>query len=68
MVTVGYKTGSLDEVMQKIADRYEEEIDEKVGQLTVGILEPTLIAVLSVVTGLILLSVMLPLMGILSGF
>ena len=67
MVTVGYKTGSLDEVMQKIADRYEEEIDEKISH-TIGILEPTLIAVLSVVTGLILLSVMLPLMGILSGF
>ena len=67
MVTVGYKTGSLDEVMQKIADRYEEEIDEKISP-TIGILEPTLGAVLSVVTGLILLSVMLPLMGILSGF
>lgn len=67
MVTVGYKTGSLDEVMQKIADRYEEEIDEKISH-TIGILEPTLVAVLSVVTGLILLSVMLPLMGILSGF
>lgn len=53
--------------MQKIADRYEEEIDEKISH-TIGILEPTLVAVLSVVTGLILLSVMLPLMGILSGF
>lgn len=67
MVTVGYKTGSLDEVMQKIAARYEEEIDEKISH-TISILEPTLVAVLSVVTGLILLSVMLPLMGILSGF
>ena len=35
--------------MQKIADRYEEEIDEKISH-TIGILEPTLVAVLSVVT------------------
>lgn len=67
MVTVGYKTGSLDEVMQKIASQYEEEIDERISH-TISILEPTLVAVLSVVTGLILMSVMLPLMGILSGF
>lgn len=67
MVTVGYKTGSLDEIMQKIAARYEDEIDERISR-TIGILEPTLVAVLSVVTGLILLSVMLPLMGILTGF
>ena len=34
---------------------------------TMAVLEPTLVAVLSVITGVILLSVMLPLMGILSG-
>lgn len=67
MVTVGYRTGSLDEMMKKIAAGYEKEIDERLNR-TISILEPTLVAVLAVITGLILLSVMLPLMGILSGF
>ncbi len=65
MITVGFKTGSVDAVMQKIAQQYEEEIDETIGKL-LGILEPTLVAILSIVVGMILLSVMLPLMGIMS--
>lgn len=65
MVTVGFKTGSVDMVMKKLADRYEEEVDVQVGNI-ISILEPTLVAVLSVIVGMILLSVMLPLMGIMS--
>lgn len=65
MVSVGFKTGSADTVMKKLADRYEEEIDTHVGNL-VALLEPSLVAVLSVIVGMILLSVMLPLMGIMS--
>ena len=42
-----------------------EEIDETVGKL-LGVLEPTLVAILSIIVGMILLSVMLPLMGIMS--
>lgn len=66
MVLVAQKTGTLDEVMQNIAVRYEEELDGRLAA-TMAVLEPTLVAVLSVITGVILLSVMLPLMGILSG-
>lgn len=65
MVTVGFRTGSVDEVMGKIAGRYEDEIDTQLGGL-ISILEPSLVAVLSVIVGMILLSVMLPLMGIMS--
>jgi type IV pilus assembly protein PilC len=65
MVSVGFKTGSADTVMKKLADRYEEEIDARVGNL-IALLEPSLVAVLSVIVGMILLSVMLPLMGIMS--
>lgn len=65
MVAIGYKTGAVDETLQKIAQQYEEEVDERIGQI-VSRLEPTLVAVLSVIVGLILLSVMLPLMGIMS--
>lgn len=65
MVTVGFKTGSVDLVMRKLAERYEEEIDTQVGNI-ISILEPTLVAILSIIVGMILLSVMLPLMGIMS--
>lgn len=65
MVSIGFQTGSVDSVMRKLADRYEEEIDATINHL-ISLLEPTLVAVLSVIVGMILLSVMLPLMGIMS--
>ena len=58
LLTVGDRTGSIDDAMEKIAARCQD---------AVSIIEPTLVAVLSVIVGLILLSVMMPLMGILSG-
>lgn len=65
MVAIGFKSGKLDEIMNKVAERYETEIDYKITHF-VSILEPTLVAVLSIIVGMILLSVMLPLMGIMS--
>lgn len=65
MVAIGFKSGKLDEVMRKVAERYENEVDYKMTHF-VSILEPTLVAVLSIIVGMILLSVMLPLMGIMS--
>ena len=49
--------------MKQISTQYEEEIEERIDTV-LGRLEPTLVAVLSVAVGLILLSVMLPLLGI----
>ncbi len=51
--------------MEEIAEKYEEEIDSRLFRL-ISILEPTLVIFLSVIVGIILLSVMLPLMGIMS--
>lgn len=65
MVTVGYRTGNIDVVLQKIADQYEKETDKKL-QSIISVLEPTLVIILSVIVGFILLSVILPLMGIMS--
>ncbi|MBQ7919304.1 MAG: type II secretion system F family protein [Lachnospiraceae bacterium] len=65
MVTVGYKSGNIDVVLRKIADNYEKETDKKL-QSIIAVLEPTLVIILSVIVGLILLSVILPLMGIMS--
>lgn len=65
MVTVGIHSGATDQVMSRIADRYEDEVTGKISHI-LSILEPTLVAILSVIVGVILISVMLPLMGIMS--
>ena len=58
-------TGREDLVMKKIAEGYEEEVEDGISRL-VSIIEPTLIAILAVVIGAILLTVMFPMIGILS--
>lgn len=66
LISVGFKTGSLDQVMEKLAAQYEEDASNTITHI-ISVVEPTLVAVLSVLVGLVLLSVMLPLMGIMSG-
>ena len=63
--SIGFKTGSLDQVMSDIAELYQEDLDNRMSN-TLSILEPTLVIALSLVVGFILLSVMLPLVGIMS--
>lgn len=65
MVAVGFRTGSIDLVMAKISENYDKETAKKL-QSIISILEPTLVIILSLIVGLILLSVILPLMGIMS--
>ena len=65
MLSLASRTGGIDTVMEEIAEKYEEEIDSRLFRL-ISILEPTLVIFLSVIVGIILLSVMLPLMGIMS--
>ena len=66
MADIAGRTGQVDEVMGRLADQYEEEVDERITSF-VSMLEPTLVILLSVIVGTILLSVMLPLLGILAG-
>ena len=66
MIKVGTRSGKLDEVMSNISEDYEQQADVSIDNL-VARLEPTLVAVLAVAVGLILLSVMLPLAGVLAG-
>jgi len=65
MITVGSATGREDQVLGKLAGLYEEQVEDGISRL-VGIIEPTLVALLSLVIGAVLLSVMLPMAGILS--
>ncbi len=62
---VGFRAGALDSVTSKVADIYEGEIDRSVARL-VSVVEPALVALLCAAIGAILLSVMLPLMEIMT--
>ena len=65
MITIGYKTSAMDDVMLDISKAYEVDTDARL-QRFVSILEPTLIIILSFFIGLILVSFLLPLLGIMS--
>lgn len=65
LITIGYKTSAMDDVMLNISKAYEKESDERLNHF-ISILEPTLIIVLSFFIGLILVSFLLPLLGIMS--
>lgn len=65
MVMVGFRSGSIDAVMKYIAQNYDNETEKQLNHI-ISIIEPTLVIVLSLVVGMILMSVLLPLMGIMS--
>jgi type IV pilus assembly protein PilC len=65
MISVGEATGALDNMLAKIADFYEEEVDTAVaGMLT--LLEPVMIAFLGGVVGGIVIAMYLPIFGLIS--
>ena len=65
MIAVGFRSGSVDQVMKQISQNYEEETEKQLNHI-ISIIEPTLVIILSLVVGMILMSVLLPLMGIMS--
>jgi type IV pilus assembly protein PilC len=64
-IAIGYKTGGMDEVMHRICTAYEEKTQDKLAGL-ISVLEPTLVIILCVFIGMILISFLLPLLGIMS--
>lgn len=65
MIRFGTAAGKLDAVMEKLSGVYMTEADDAIHNV-IAMIEPTLVALLSVVIGGILLSVMLPLLSVLS--
>jgi type IV pilus assembly protein PilC len=59
MVDVGEQTGALPDMLLKIADTYDEEVDNSVGAMT-SILEPILIVFLAIVVGTIVIAMFYP--------
>jgi len=66
MVDVGEETGQLSEMLLKVADLYDDEVDNAVSGLT-SLMEPIMIVFLAVVVGTIVIALFLPLIGIISG-
>src|ERR1035437_6615432 len=60
MVDVGEQTGALPEMLLKISDNYDEEVDNAVASMT-SLLEPIMIVFLAVVVGSIVIAMFLPL-------
>jgi len=63
MITIGEETGQLDSMLEKVADFYEAEVDAALESLTAA-LEPIMIVCLGFVVGFIVISMFLPLIGI----
>lgn len=65
MIKVGSRSGRLDAVMEEISEDFEQAADQSMDNMLARF-EPTIVAVLAVSVGLVLLSVMLPLVGVLA--
>ncbi len=59
MISIGEQTGSLEDMLSKIADFYEEEVDTAVDNMT-ALMEPLIMAFLGVVIGGLVISMYLP--------
>ncbi len=66
MLVAGMRSGTVDSMFMSIAERYHIEA-QRYTQRLLSIIEPTLVAILCIVVGMVMLSVMLPLTGILAG-
>jgi type IV pilus assembly protein PilC len=65
MITVGEKSGATDEVFAKLARQYNNEVTEKLSKIS-STVETVLVIVLALLVGAVLLSVMIPLVGMIS--
>lgn len=65
MLVIGQSTGQLDEMLEKCASVFDDETDDAIERLT-SMIEPILIIILSVIVGFILLSIMLPMIDIMT--
>ena len=65
MISIGEESGSLDDMLNKTADFYDEEVDVAITNAT-GLLEPLLIVAMGIVIALIVFAIMIPLFSMYS--
>ena len=66
MIDVGEQTGALPEMLMKIADNYDDEVDDAVAAMT-SLLEPIMIVFLAVVVGGIVIALFWPIIDVING-
>lgn len=66
MISIGEETGELDAMMMKVADFYEDEVEQAVKALT-SIIEPLMMVMIAGMVGTILLSMYMPMFAIFDG-
>lgn len=67
MIHVGEESGALDEMLLKVANIYEQEVNEASDKLQ-SLIEPVLIIFLAVIVGFIVLSIVIPMFGLFNSF
>lgn len=65
MVKIGEDTGTLDFILEKTADFYDDEVENALNKMTT-VLEPAIIVIMAVIVSLILISVLLPMFDIMT--
>ena len=65
LISVGFQSGLADEALNQLSVKYREKAVDLISE-AISIVEPTIVIILSLLVGLVLLSVMMPLLGILS--
>jgi type IV pilus assembly protein PilC len=65
MVEVGEETGALADMLTRVADTYDDEVDNAVAGLT-SVIEPVMIMLLSVIVGTIVVAMFMPMIQIIS--
>ena len=63
MIQVGEETGALAEMLGRIADTYDEEVDNAVAGLT-SVIEPIMIVLMALVVGVIVIALFLPIVSV----
>jgi len=63
MVAIGEKSGALEQLLMKISEFYDDEVEQAVEQLT-SLIEPIMICVMGVVVGGMVLAIFLPIFAL----
>jgi type IV pilus assembly protein PilC len=66
MTRIGEETGNLENMLNKVADYYDEEVENATKALT-SVMEPLVIVLLALVVGALIMSIMAPMMGMYTG-
>ncbi|MCL2104696.1 MAG: type II secretion system F family protein [Kiritimatiellaeota bacterium] len=67
MVEVGEETGAISDMLTRVADTYDDEVDNAVAGLT-SVIEPMMIMLLAVIVGTIVVAMFMPMIKIIEGF